>query len=185
MSINNLSKQALEAGLDHIKASPADIGTLAMIVRRPATDAREVLHHGVLCIENGLEGDNWLARGSSRTEDRAAHPDTQINITNVRCVELVAGPRERWPLAGDQLYVDLDLSEANLPPGSRLQIGETELEITDQPHLGCKKFSARFGPDAMQFVNSELGQALHLRGLNARVIKGGTINTGDSVVKIS
>ena len=101
-----------------------------------------------------------------------------------RAAALVAGDRERWPLAGDQLYVDLDLSDENLPPGTRLALGSAVLEVTDEPHTGCKKFTARFGLDAMVFVNSPVGRALNLRGINARVVESGTVRVGDAVTKL-
>jgi hypothetical protein len=176
--------QQLGAGLDEVRASPRDEGTLAMIVRRPAVDAREVLETGDLSREEGLVGDSWKDRGSRRTEDGSAHPDMQLNVINARFIELIAGSRDRWPLAGDQLYLDLDLSRANLPAGTRLAIGEAVIEVTEQPHTGCQKFSARFGLEARRFVDSEVGEALRLRGLNARVVVPGTIHRGDPVRKI-
>ena len=126
----------LEAGLAHIRAAPTEAGELKMIVRRPASNEREVLAEAELCTEQGLVGDNWGTRGSSRTDDGTAHPDMQLNIMNVRSTALIAGPEERWPLAGDQLYVDLNLSEDNVPPGTRLAIGSALIEVTNQPHLG-------------------------------------------------
>jgi MOSC domain-containing protein YiiM len=108
----------------------------------------------------------------------------QLNLINARLIALLAQDKARWPLAGDQLYVDLDLSEENLPPGTRLTIGAAVIEVTDQPHTGCKKFAARFGADAVKFVNSPEGKALHLRGINAKVVQGGTIRAGDTVRKI-
>lgn len=182
--IKHLSLDALEAGLDEIRRSPGDEGVLEMIVIRPQIGRREVLRTGELDTELGLIGDNWKTRGSSRTADGFGHPEMQINIMNARAAALIAGTRERWPLAGDQLYVDLDLSGENLPPGSRLAIGSAVVEITAIPHNGCKKFTDRFGLDAVKFVNSETGRRLHLRGLNARVVTGGTIRTGDVVKKI-
>ena len=133
---------------------------------------------------SGLVGDTWQARGSSHMPDRSSHPDMQLNLINTRLIALLAQDKARWPLAGDQLYVDLDLSEENLPPGTRLAIGAAVVEVTDQPHTGCKKFAARFGTDAVKFVNSPEGKALHLRGVNAKVVQGGTIRTGDAVRKI-
>jgi hypothetical protein len=176
--------QQLEAGLEQVRASPRDAGILEMIVRRPAVDAREVLDVGELSHDAGLVGDTWKERGSSRTGDGSAHPDMQLNVMNARFVDLIAGSRERWPLAGDQLYVDLDLSHENLPAGTRLAIGDAVIEVTDQPHTGCQKFSARFGLEARRFANSEVGKALRLRGLNARVVVPGTIRRGDSVRRL-
>ena len=176
--------EELEAGLEAIRAAPADEGVLELIVRRPAIDAREVIETGVLDLEAGLVGDTWRARGSSRTADGTAHPDMQLNIMSSRAIALVAGDCRWWPLAGDQLFVDLDLSEANLPPGTRLAVGPATVEVTEQPHTGCAKFVARFGLDAMKFVNSPAGRSLRLRGLNARVVKGGTITVGDRVRRL-
>ena len=177
--------EVLTERLPHIRQSPQLEGTLALIVRRPQVDAREVLAEAELNMAEGLAGDTWNKRGSSRTADGSPHPDMQLNLMNVRVVEAVAGTIKRWPLAGDQLYVDLDLSQANLPPGTRLSIGSALIEITAQPHTGCGKFSARFGLDALKFVNSPEGRALGLRGVNAKVITPGRVRTGDPVRKMS
>jgi hypothetical protein len=182
--LNHLTMPELEAGLEHIRQSPQEVGTLELIVRRPAVDGREVLDEGHLDLEEGLVGDTWRGRGSSRTADGSAHPDMQLNIMNSRAAALVAQDKQRWPLAGDQLYIDLDLSDTNLPAGTRLALGEAVIEVTDQPHTGCKKFAARFGVDAVKFVNSPAGKALHLRGINAKVVQPGVIRVGDSVIKL-
>jgi hypothetical protein len=182
--VRHLTTAELEAGLEHIRQAPHDHGTLELIVRRPAVDGREVLASGELSRESGLAGDTWQMRGSSRTADGAAHPDMQLNLMNARAIALLAQEKDRWSLAGDQLYVDLDLSEENLPPGTQLAIGAAIIEVTDQPHTGCKKFMARFGADALKFVNSPVGKGLHLRGVNARVVQPGAIHTGDVVRKV-
>lgn len=178
-SVDNLNES-----LDVIQRSPRDHGTLALIVRRPQADAREVLAEGQLDQLEGLVGDSWQRRSSSRTPDGSPHPDMQLNLMNARVIEAIAGPMPRWPLAGDQLFVDLDLSRANIPPGTRLVIGEATIEVTDQPHTGCGKFSARFGLDALKWVNSPAGRALGLRGINAKVVTPGRIRQGDSITKI-
>jgi hypothetical protein len=183
-TLTHLTTAQLEAGLDLLRQSPKDRGTLEMIVRRPRVDAREVLTEGELDLEMGLLGDTWLERGSSRTADGAAHPDMQLNVINARLLDLVAGDKSRWPLAGDQLVVDFDLSEENIPPGTQLAIGDAVIEVTAQPHTGCQKFVTRFGREAMLFVNSPVGKQLHLRGINARVVTPGTIRQGDSVRKL-
>jgi MOSC domain-containing protein YiiM len=175
----------LEAGLDEIRRAPTDGGVLELIVRRPGEDEREVLEEAELNLSEGLVGDSWNQRGSSRTPDGGPHPDMQLNVMNARAIALVARDRERWPLAGDQLYIDLDLSDENLPPGTRLSIGSAVIEVTPQPHTGCKKFVSRFGLDAMKFVNSPVGRQLRLRGLNARVIKPGRVRVGDAVRKLT
>jgi len=180
----HLTKAELEAGLDAIRQSPKDEGVIALIVRRPKVDAREVLEEGELDLVEGLVGDTWRVRSSSRTPDGAAHPDMQLNIMNARVIALLAREKDRWPLAGDQLFIDMDVSSENLPPGTRLALGSAVIEVTDQPHTGCKKFEARFGLDALKFVNSPLGRQLQLRGLNAKVAQPGVIRVGDFVKKI-
>lgn len=182
--IRHLTRGELEAGLEQIKQAPKNEGPLELIVRRPTEGEREVLIEGELDVELGLVGDNWKTRGCSRTTDGFGHPEMQLNIMNSRAAALVAQDKSRWQLAGDQLYVDFNLSEKNLPPGTHLSIGEAIIEVTAVPHTGCKKFVARFGLEAMKFVNSEVGKALHLRGINTKVIKGSTIYVGDVIKKI-
>jgi len=176
--------ERLQAGLDAIRDSPKDRGALRMIVRRPQVGAREVIEVGELDPNEGLVGDTWKARTSRRTTDGSAHPDMQLNIMNARVIALLAQTDDRWPLAGDQLFVDLDLSGQNLPPWTKLKVGTSIIEVTDQPHTGCSKFVQRFGTDAAAFVNSSLGRELNLRGINARVVKAGTIRVGDVAEKI-
>jgi MOSC domain-containing protein YiiM len=183
MTMENLSLERLEAGLDEIRKSPLDSGALKLIVCRPSTGIRKIQESAQLDLTVGLVGDSWATRGSSMTTDGSAHPDMQINIMNSRAAALVAQHRERWAEAGDQLYIDMNLGNANLPPGTRLEIGAAVLEITDIPHTGCSKFMARFGRDAVKFVNSRVGRELNLRGINARVVQPGVIRTGDLVKK--
>lgn len=182
--MRHLTTVELEAGLEEIRRAPKDKGVLELIVSRPGVDERETLDHASLDLHEGLVGDSWKTRGSGRTKDGSAHPDMQINIMSSRAISLVAQSKERWSLAGDQLYFDLDLSAENLPHGTRLALGTAVLEVTAPPHTGCKKFVSRFGLDAMKFVNSELGRELRLRGLNAKVIQSGTIRVGDVVRKL-
>jgi len=174
----------LEESLDHIRGAPADGGTLELIARRPAVDEREVVTEARLDIRDGLDGDNWLVRGSSRTPDGGPNPDAQLTVMNARAAAAMAGDRERWPLAGGQLYVNLDISQTNLPPGSRVQIGSAVIEFSEPPHTGCAKFSGRFGNDALKFVNSPIGRELRLRGANCRVVVAGTVRTGDVIRKL-
>jgi len=181
--IQHLDTDQLEATLDHIRASPEE-GTLELIVQRPAVDERVVLGEARLNTDEGLEGDSWNQRASKRTDDGGPHPDMQLNIMNSRILEAIAQTPDRMPLAGDQLIVDMDLSEANLPAWTKLAIGDAVIEITDQPHTGCAKFSQRFGVEAHRFVNSEVGKELKLRGINARVITSGAIRQGDQIRKI-
>jgi hypothetical protein len=173
----------LEAGLDGILGSPSDHGRVQLIVRRPAENAREALTEARLDRDRGLVGDTWRVRPSNLTRDRSPHPDLQLTLMSSRVAALVAGGDERRQLAGDQLYVDLDLSEANLPPGSRLTLGSAVIEISDKPHRGCAKFAQRFGQEALRFVNSPVGRQLRLRGVNARIVVTGTVRVGDPIDK--
>ena len=180
--MKHLTRPELDAGIDHIQESPNDGGRLEMLVRRPSTDAREILDSGVLDMELGLVGDNW--QDNKYGLDPAEHQQTQVTVMNARAAALVAQDRERWPLAGDQMYIDLDLSNENLPPGTRLQLGDAVIEVTEFPHRGCQKFSARFGADATRFVNSKQGRELNLRGVNAKVVQPGAVRVGDIARKI-
>jgi MOSC domain-containing protein YiiM len=171
----HLELAALEAGLDEIRRSPVDDGEVELVVRRPAEDEREILTEARLDPVVGLAGDGWLSRG--------ADPDRQVTMMNARVAALLAGSLDRWGLAGDQLYVDLDLSDGNLPLGTRLEVGSAVLEVTAEPHRGCKKFAARFGLDALRFVNSTAGYAFNLRGINTRVVHGGIVRLGDRIRK--
>jgi len=117
-------------------------------------------------------------------DDGSAHPAMQLNLMNSRVIALLAQDKERWQLAGDQFFVDMDLSAENLPLGSRLAIGSALIQVTAQPHTGCKKFAGRFGVDAMRFVNTSMGRKLSLRGINAKVIQPDVIRVGDTVRKV-
>ena len=180
----HLTAKELEAGMDDLRRTPKDGGIVKMIVRRPAVDERETLQSADLDTTQGLLGDNWQQRGNSMTADGSADPDMQLNIMNARVIELVATRKERWPLAGDQIFIDLDLSKDNLPAGTQLKLGEAIIEVTDPPHTGCKKFVARFGLEATKFVNSGEGRRLCLRGINAKVVKSGTFSVGDVARKL-
>jgi hypothetical protein len=176
MSRHRISRP--DADLSDVRESPATGGTVELIARRAAEDEREVLEQGELAPGDGLVGDYWRPDGS---EDGY---DTQLTLMNSRAAALVAGPRSRWAIAGDQLYVDLDLSGANLPPGTRLGLGSAVIEVTAVPHTGCGKFVRRFGVDAQKLVNSPAGRELNLRGINARVVKGGLVSRGDRIEKL-
>ena len=176
--------QELEAALEHLRQAPKDDGVVQLIVCRPEVDQRQEMAQAELDPIKGLIGDNWSVRGSGRTPDGSAHPEMQINIMNARVTALVAQERERWSLAGDQLYLDMDLSKENLPAGSRIQVGSAVLEVSPLPHTGCHKFVSRFGVDAMKFVNSEVGKQLCLRGINAKVVQAGIVKVGQTAKKI-
>jgi hypothetical protein len=180
----HLTMSELEAGLDEIRLAPKDAGVLELIVRRPGVNDREVLEEAELHLDEGLVGDSWKRRRSKTTADGSPNPLMQLNIMNSRVTSLVAQDKDRWQLAGDQLYIDMDLSEENVAAGARLALGSAVIEVTPPPHLGCQKFVARFGREAMMFVNSKVGRQLHLRGVNAKVIQGGIIRVGDVARKI-
>jgi hypothetical protein len=177
------TSEQLERGWHGPAASPAERGTVEMIVCRPDVGERRVLEQAELVVGAGLAGDNYVDRGDPRTPDGAANPEAQLNLMNSRAIDLVtSGDRNRWPLAGDQFFVDLDLSTANLPPGTRLTIGEATIEVSAKPHNGCAKFSERFGVDAARWVNQDRDE--RRRGLNAMVVRPGTVRPGDAIVKL-
>ena len=182
-TLTHLSMAELEAGLGIIRQSLQDNGILKMIVRRPKVDEREIVNEAKLSLEEGLVGDTWKTRGSKATPDGSANIHAQITLMNMRAIALLAQDESRWALAGDQLFVDFDLSESNLPARTRIAIGSAILEVSSTPHTGCAKFSERFGRDALKFVNSPVGKPLRLRGINARVMQGGEIRVGDVVRK--
>lgn len=179
-----LNADELDAGLAEILRSPKTSGTVEMIVARPGTDQRQCPEQARLSPEDGLEGDRWKATCRRRLEDGSPDPEVQITLINSRCIQLLAGDRAHWALAGDNLFVDLDLSIGNLPPGTRLQAGSALLEICSLPHNGCEKFQKRFGKEALLFVNSSQGKALRLRGAHARVVRAGVITVGDRIERI-
>ena len=181
--VKHLTLTELEAGLDVIRQAPREQGSIELIVRRPRSGEREVLDVGEFDLVDGLIGDSWRTRVNPRTADGKPNPDTQVNIMGLRAIALISPDRSRWALAGDQLFVDLDLSIDNLPPGTQLEIGTALIEVTREPHTGCGKFVQRFGVDAMKFVNSKAGRALNLRGINARVMRGGIVRVGEHVRK--
>ena len=178
----HIPAEELEAGLLKIQRSPAAEGVVELIVRRPAEGEREVLEEAELDLTQGLVGDRW--RASARSKGEPVDTSTQLTLMNARVIALIAPDRERWPLAGDQLYVDLDLRPDNLPAGTRLALGSAVIEVTDAPHTGCAKFSGRFGSDAIRFVNSRAGRDLRLRGINARVVEPGRVRAGDTIRKL-
>ena len=182
--VRHLDISELEANLDNIRSAPKTETVLDMIVSRPEEDVREIMTLADLDIRVGLVGDTWHDRPSARSGDGKAHPDMQITIMNSRVAQLVAQDKERWPLAGDQLFADIDLSAANMPPGTRISVGSAVLEATDQPHTACKKFATRYGSDAVKFLSSPVGKELQLRGINCKVVQNGEIKPGDTVKKL-
>jgi MOSC domain-containing protein YiiM len=176
------SLDELSERLARLRPAPTDEGTLQLIVRRPARDEREVVESATVDANVGLVGDTWAARPSRSTGDGSPDPRAQITLVEVRVAEIVADDAERWPLFGDQLFVDLDLSERNLPPGTSITIGSAELVVTDKPHKGCAKFASRFGTDALRAVMSPEGRRGRFRGANASVARAGTFRTGDAVI---
>lgn len=182
--LQHLSMEELEAGLESILQSPKDNGRLELIVRRPAVEEREVVTEGWLDLTTGLEGDNWKTRGSTSMPDGSANPEAQVTLMNSRVIALLAQSQDNWPLAGDQFFVDMDLSTENLPPGTRIAIGAAILEVSAKPHTGCNKFSSRFGLDALKFIGSPQRKDLRLRGINARVVQAGAFKTGNVVKKL-
>lgn len=180
----HLTRAELQAGLPHILASPQDEGLLEVIVIRPAPGQRQELQDCDISLAGGAHGDHWAEGCWKSTEDGKPHPDVQICIMNARCIAHIAGARVRWALAGDNLFIDMDISPENLPPGQRLRIGSAVIEITDTKHAACKSFAEHYGQSAAVFVNARKGSALRLRGVYARVVEDGRITAGDRVVKL-
>jgi hypothetical protein len=176
--------EQLQTQLNHIQASPKDNGSVLLIVRRPATEERELISQARLIPALGLEGDNWRERGSSSMPDGSANPEAEITLMNSRVIQALTQDESRWALAGDQFFVDFDLSEENIPAGSRLEIGSAIVEVSSLPHNGCKKFSARFGVDALKFISMAENKPLRMRGINARIIQAGDVKQGDLVRKV-
>lgn len=174
----HLSQAQLQAGLDHITQAPKNNGVVDSIVIRPQENERIVLATCELSPQLGVHGDGW-------SNQRSPNAKAQMTLMNSRAIALIAGTTERWALAGDQLYVDLDLSDDNMKPGQRLSVGSAVLEVTDKPHLGCAKFASRFGNEALEFVNSTQGRCLRLRGMYVIVVEAGMVKVGDSIVKVS
>jgi MOSC domain-containing protein YiiM len=183
--VEHATGEALESGLASVLGSPCDRGTVALIVRRPGVDEREVVAEAELDPEWGLVGDRWHEGRRAAGADREPERGRQVTVMNARLAALVAVDLDRRALAGDQLYVDLDLSVGNLPAGARLAIGSAVIAVSEEPHLGCAKFARRFGRAALVFVNSPTGRALRLRGLNARIVIGGKVRVGDPVRKLA
>jgi hypothetical protein len=181
---SHLTTEELQSGLDLIRRAPKDEGVLDLIVRRPAVNEREALEHAELDLVHGLVGDTWGRRRSKSTPDGSPNLEMQITVINSRVAALIAREKSRWQLAGDQLYLDMVLSVENLPAGTRLALGSAVVEVTAPPHLGCQKFVARFGLEAMKFVNSPVGRELRLRGLHARVVQPGPIRAGELARKV-
>ena len=183
MAAKHLTTAELESGLPEIRQSPNNDGELQLISRRPAIGERDLIETGELDTTQGLVGDDWSTRGQHQTPPRDPKPHAQLTLMNARAAQLVSGSKERWALAGDQLYVDFDIGRDNLPIGSRVQIGDAIVEVTAEPHPGCKKFVERFGMDAMTFVNSEEGKQMCLRGINTKIVQSGAIRVGDKINK--
>lgn len=180
----------LNTELETIRHSPNNGGRLEAIVVRPARNARTELESCRLEIGIGAVGDVWAAQHPAAATpplagmDHPAETATQLTLMNSRAADAVAGSRDRWALAGDQLYVDFDLSRSNLQPGDCLRLGEAVLEVTPEPHMGCRKFAERFGPAALAWVNSDEGRQLHLRGIYVRVVRAGEVKVGDHITKL-
>jgi hypothetical protein len=181
--IRHRSEDELEAALEGIRGAPRDVGVVELIARRPAHAEREVLDEATLDPAHGIVGDNWRLRPCRHVTDGSPDPERQITIMSARAVAAVAGEREHWSIAGDQLYVDLDLGGENLPVGTELLVGTAVLAVTAAPHTGCDKFTARFGSAASRWLNTAAGRSLKLRGIYARVVTAGVVRRGDPIRK--
>ena len=164
----------LQRELHEMPPSPTDEGRVALIVRRVAAGGRrEILDAVELTSDAGVPGDAWERRPQK-------DPDMQIAVMQIDVARLIANGQP-VTLFGDNLFVDLDLRTSNLPPGTRVKIGDALLEITPHPHNGCRKFQSRFGPEALQFVAGKDLRHRNLRGIYMRVAQRGVVRAGDSI----
>ncbi len=177
--------EQLQAGMARVYETPRDEGAVRLVVRRPGRGEREILAQGQLDTEQGLVGDDWINRPGMKRDTPS--PYAQVTVMNARAAELVSGDPEpsTWAQCGDQLYIDLDLSEANMPAGTRIAIGEAELEVQAEPHTGCVQFRSWWGPDALRHISTKEGLSLRMRGANTRVIRSGAVRPGDVARKVS
>jgi MOSC domain-containing protein YiiM len=178
------SARDFEPHLDSVRAAPPEGGHVELIVLRTGPGQRSVVTQAAIDVDDGVVGDSWRTRGSTSRPDGSAEPDAQVTIMSTRVLAAIEPDRSRWPLAGDQLLVDADLSVQNLPAGTRIAVGEAVLEVSGKPHTGCSQFRERFGSDALRWVNSPVGRELRMRGVNLRVISGGTVRVGDELRRI-
>ena len=174
----------LQASLDHVLESPKDEGTVEFAQIRPAKGKREARESVHLSTEEGAQGDRWILTAPRDRETGEIWREMQVTLMNARMIEAIAGDRDNWPPAGDQFFVDFDLSAENLPAGTHIGIGTAVLEVSAEPHLGCDRFIERYGIDACRFVNSREGKALRLRGVNCRIVRDGEVRSGDRLRRI-
>jgi MOSC domain-containing protein YiiM len=166
-----------------VRSAPPDRAVVVALVLRPARNERLPVNEARLDVAEGMVGDDWRARGSKSMPGGLANPEAQLTLMSTRVLAAIADDPDRWPLAGDQVLVDMDLSEANLPVGTRLLLGNAEVEVTALPHTGCAQFAARFGHDALRWISTHEGRALRMRGMYVRIVSGGTVSVGDVVRK--
>lgn len=178
------TREELASALPYVAASPKDGGSVALIVVRPDHGRRETPDRVRISAQDGVEGDHWSKGCWLETDDGAPHPDVQINLMCTRAAEVIAGDPALWPAAGNNFFVDIDLSPDNLPAGTRLALGTAEIEITDQPNKGCQVFIDHYGRDACIFVNTGPGWSLRMRGLYARVVQNGDVRLDDRIRKV-
>jgi MOSC domain-containing protein YiiM len=173
----------LDPAYADLRAAPRDAAVVTLLVARPTRDERAIVTEAVLDVDEGMVGDDWKARGSWSKPGTGANREAQLTLMSTRVLAAIEPDAARWPLAGDQVLLDLDLSEENLPVGTRLLVGEAEVEVTALPHTGCAKFAARFGHDALRWISTHEGRALRMRGMYVQVVRSGTVRTGDTVRK--
>jgi len=169
----------INSNLSFILSSPKDVGKIESIIVRRRKNERELRKEVFLSPEKGVEGDRWYDLSKGKPD-----PRRQLTIINSRLIKLLAQSVERMQLAGDNLIIDLDISDANLPVGQRLTIGKVMVEITDVPHTGCSRFAERYGNDAVEFINAPERSSLRLRGVYAKFLNSGLIHVGDIIKKI-
>lgn len=172
-SARHVALDKLEAGFDGLRPPPGERGGLTAIARRSRDGSRELPVTAELSVADGLVGDAW-----SRRPPR--DPNAQLTVMRQDIALLIANGQP-LSLFGDNLFVDFDISGAHLPAGTRLRLGECLVEVTPEPHNGCRKFRDRFGQDALRFTALRRIRPHNARGIHWRVIEGGIIRIGDSI----
>jgi hypothetical protein len=177
------TRAEIEAGIGPVLQSPAEGAAVEALFSRPAPGKRLDLPALEVSVSGGIAGDHWSLGCWKTLPDGSPDPDVQVSLMNRRMLHLIAGARDNWARAGNNIIVDMDLSIDNLPIGQRLRVGTAELEIGPVANTGCDFFIERYGRDACVFVNTGIAKQKRLRGVYARVVKDGQIRIGDIIRK--
>jgi hypothetical protein len=174
----------LMAALPFVMAAPADNAPVRQLCFRPDRHARSFPDQLALTRAAGIPGDRWLAEPWLRLPDGAPDPDIQVSILPARVLDLIWKPGDTAPHPGDPIIADMDLSLANLPPGTLVQAGSAVLRVSALFNDGCVKWKARYGADAKDWITAPGHPALRLRGILCAVVQDGAVRIGDRLQKL-